>query len=173
MPLPLTGPSTPTQESKPAEVKPHDLKPLAQASKESAKLHAHAVADHGKVEHVVVHNQVNKVQANEIINGLESSIPVAAHKSKCEYRFEKCVTKLVLSADSLNLFFFFQDVHPSSEKHVEVHAAAERSEHGEVSHAQSHMTKDHDSAMITGVAESGIPVVNHKPQSECFYLELL
>ena len=64
-------------------------------------------------------------------------------------------------------------MHPSSEEHVKVHAAAERSEHGEVSHAQSHMTKDHDSAMITGVAESGIPVVTHKPQSECFYLELL
>jgi len=84
MPLPLTGPSTLTQEPNPAEVKPHDLKPLAQALKEPAKLRGHAVADHGKVEHVAVHNQVNKVQANEIINGPESSIPVVAHKSKCE-----------------------------------------------------------------------------------------
>ena len=87
MALPLTGPSTPTQE--PKQVKPLDLKPLAQASKEPAKLHVHAAADHGKLEHVVVHNQVNKEQANEIINGLESSIPVAAHKSKCELKFEK------------------------------------------------------------------------------------
>ena len=82
MTLPLTGPSTPTEETK--EHKHHDLKPPAQATKEPAKLHGHALADHGKVENGVVHNQVNKKQANEIISGLESSIPVTAHKPKCE-----------------------------------------------------------------------------------------
>lgn len=82
MTLPLTEPSTPMEETE--EHKHHDLKPPAQATKEPAKLHGHALADHGKVEHVVVHNQVNKKQANEIINGLESSIPVTAHKPKCE-----------------------------------------------------------------------------------------
>ena len=82
MPLPLTGPSTPIQETK--EPKHHDLKPLPQATKEPAKLHGHALADLGKVEHIVVHNQVNKKQANEIINGLEGSIPVTARKAKCE-----------------------------------------------------------------------------------------
>ena len=48
---------------------------------------------------------------------------------------------------------------------MKVHAAAERSDHGEVSHAHSHMTKDHDNAIITGL-ENGIPVVTHKPKSE-------
>jgi len=137
MALPLTGPSTPIQE--PKEVKLHDLKPLAQASKEPAKLHGHAAADHGKMGHVVVHNQVNKKQANEIINGLETNIPVAAHKPKYE--------------------------HPSLEENVKVHAAAERSDHGVVSHAHSHMTKEHANDMITGV-QNGVPVVTHKPKKD-------
>lgn len=83
MALPLTGPSTPIEA--PKQAKPHDLRPPAQA-KEPAKLHGHTPtehADHGKVDHVV-HNHVNKEQANEIINGLEGHIPVTTHKPKCE-----------------------------------------------------------------------------------------
>ena len=51
------------------------------------------------------------------------------------------------------------------QEHVEVHAAAERSDHGEVSHAQSHMTKESANEMITG-AENGVPVVTYQPKSE-------
>ena len=59
----------------------------------------------------------------------------------------------------------FQDEQPSVQEHVEVHAAAERSDHGEVSHAQSHMTKESANEMITG-AENGVPVVTYQPKSE-------
>lgn len=51
------------------------------------------------------------------------------------------------------------------QEHVEVHAAAERSDHGEVSHAHSHMTKESANEMITG-AENGVSVVTYKPKSE-------
>ena len=83
MPLPLIGPSTPIQA--PKEPKHHDLKLPVQV-KESENLHGHSPAehaDHGKVVHVV-HNHVDKEQANEIISGLESSIPVTSHKPKCK-----------------------------------------------------------------------------------------
>ena len=68
------------------------------------------------------------------------------------------------SADIWNLFFA-QDEHPSLEEHVKVHAAAERSDHGQVSHAQSHMTRERANEMITS-AEDGTPVVIHKQKSE-------
>ena len=84
MPLPLTGPSTPIQS--PKQSKPHDMKFIAQPAKKPLKLQGHSSAKHafpGKINHVV-QNQVDKEQAIEIINGLESSIPVTAHKPKCE-----------------------------------------------------------------------------------------
>ena len=67
------------------------------------------------------------------------------------------------SADTLN--FFFLDEQPKLPEHLKVHAAAERSDHGEVSHAQSHMTKERANEMITGV-ENGLPVVTKQPKSE-------
>ena len=68
------------------------------------------------------------------------------------------------SADILN-FFFVQDAHPSLEDHVKVHAAAERSDHGQVSHAHSYKTEERTNEMIANV-ESGVPVAIHKPKSE-------
>ena len=161
MALPLTGPSTPIQESK--QPKHHDLEPVAQTSNKPAKPHRNAVAYHGKTDRVAVHNQVNKEQAHEIIKGLESGIPVAAHKQKCEYKFETYVSNCMPSADILDIFF--QDEHPPLEDHVKAQAAAELSDHGEVSHAHSRITKGHTNDMITGV-QNGMPVVNLKPKSE-------
>lgn len=61
--------------------------------------------------------------------------------------------------------FFVQDEHPSLEDHVKVHAAAERSDHGQVSHAHSYTTKEGTNAMIIN-GENDTPVAIHKPKSE-------